>query len=133
MLGTNAIIRGRRQKLDTGLERPGDFFQVEEKIMITTTREEPVMPRMTKEQKDWQAESDAHTLAQAEEIAADRRRLAAAKKKATDMAQAAVKTANQYVKVARRAAPKKKAAPKRRAAKKAAPKRRAAKSTPRRR
>jgi hypothetical protein len=84
---------------------------------------------MTKEQKEWQAETDAHTLASAEEIAADPNRLRAAKKKATDMAQAAVKTANRYVKVAKRPAPKKKAVAK----KKAAPKRRAAKRTPRKR
>jgi hypothetical protein len=94
-----------------------------------------VKRKMTKEEMEWQAESDAHTLAQAEEIATDKRRLAAAKKKATDMAQAAVKTANRYVKVARTPAAKK-AAPKRKPKakpKKAAPKRRAAKRTPRKR
>lgn len=98
------------------------------------TRGEVMAPRkMTKEEKEWQAEQDAHTLAAAEEIATNKSRLTAAKKKATDMAQAAVKTANRYVRVARTPTAKK-AAPKRKPkAKKAAPKRAAAKRTPRKR
>ena len=95
--------------------------------------------KMTKEEKEWQAESDAHTLATAEEIALDKSRLAAAKKKATDMAQAAVKTANRYVRVAKtpaakKAAPKAKPSPKAKpkpSPKKAAAKRPAAKRSPR--
>jgi hypothetical protein len=83
--------------------------------------------KMTAEEKRWRAQDDAHALAAAEEILADKNRLAAAKKEAQKMAQAAVNQANKYVSVAKKTV--KKAAPKRRptAKKKAAPKRRALK------
>ncbi len=42
--------------------------------------------RMTKEEKHWQAESDAHTLANAQEIQKDKGRMGAAKKVAGEQA-----------------------------------------------
>jgi len=84
-------------------------------------------PKMTAEQKRWQAEQDAHTLAEAQRIAEDRGRLGAAKKEARKMASDAAKRAQSLVKVAKTPAAKKAAK------KKAAPKRAAAKRAPRRR
>lgn len=39
------------------------------------------MPKISKEEQDWRAEDDARTLANAEEIKADKARLSRAKKK----------------------------------------------------
>lgn len=84
-------------------------------------------PKLTAEQKRWQAENDAHTLAEAQRIAEDKGRLRMAKGAAQKMASDAAKRAQTLVKVAKTAPAK---APK---AKKAAPKRAAAKRVPRKR
>ena len=86
-------------------------------------------PKMTKEQKQWRAQDDAHTLAAAQQIAEDPARLKLAKTEAARMASDAAKRAQQLVTVAKTPAAKaaKKAA-KKMVAKKAAPKR---KATPR--
>ena len=85
--------------------------------------------KMTAEEKKWRAESDAHTLAEAESILSDKGLLSAAKREAQRLAQAAVDQANKYVKVVKKKpVAKKKAAAKRRpTAKKVAAKRRAPK------
>ena len=44
------------------------------------------MPRLTKQEKEWQAQDDARTLASAEEVKSDKPRLNAAKKQARIMA-----------------------------------------------
>lgn len=88
--------------------------------------------KMTKEEKQWRAQDDAHTLAAAQQIAEDKTRLAAAKQEAARMASDAAKRAQQLVSVAQTPAAKK-AAAKKRVAKKAVPKRAAAKRAPRRR
>lgn len=82
--------------------------------------------KLTAEQKRWQAEQDAHTLAEAQRIAEDRGRLKMAKGAAQKMASDAAKRAQTLVKVAKTPSAKK-------AAKKAAPKRKAAKRNPRKR
>jgi hypothetical protein len=81
--------------------------------------------KLTAEEKRWRAESDAHTLAAAEEIANNKARLNAAKKEARRMAQAAIDQANKYVKVTKTPTAKKRPKPKPKA--KARPRRRTTK------
>ena len=63
-------------------------------------------PKLTKQEKIWRAEDDAHTLATAEEIKLDSGRMAAAGKKAYEMAFDARMKAKAMTKVASKAKPK---------------------------
>ena len=80
-------------------------------------------PKLTPEQKRWQAEDDARVLASAQRIAEDPARLRMAKKEAARMASETAKSAQRLVKVAQTPVAKK-AAAKKKAAKKRAPKKR---------
>ena len=62
-----------------------------------------VQPKMSKQDKEWQAESDAQTLAKSREIMDDPKRLAAAAKKAQYLAQERAKEAKAMAKVAAKA------------------------------
>ncbi len=55
---------------------------------------------MVSENKRWQRESDAHTLAEAEAIKADKARLAGAAQAAKKMADDRLKSAKEFTKVA---------------------------------
>ena len=57
-------------------------------------------PRLTAQNRKWQQESDAHTLAEAEKIKSDKNRLGGAKKAAQRMAVDAQKSATSLKKVA---------------------------------
>lgn len=87
--------------------------------------------KMTKEQKQWRAQDDAHTLAAAQQIAEDPARLKLAKNEAARMASDAAKRAQQLVtvaqtptakKAAKLVAAKKAAAPKKKITRRAAKK-----------
>jgi len=79
---------------------------------------------MDAQEKKWQRESDAHTLAQAEEIKSDKGRLTGAKKEAKVMVKQTNKRAAAMKKVAGTKASTSKPVPKKAAsAKKSAPKR----------
>ncbi len=56
---------------------------------------------------DWEAESDAHTLAQAEAIKADKRRMGRAAKAAKKLADEQAEKAKAMKKIARKSPPKK--------------------------
>ena len=78
-------------------------------------------PKLTAEQKRWQAEDDARVLASAQRIAEDPARLRMAKKEAARMASETAKSAQRLVKVAKTPVAKKAAAkkkPKKRAPRK---------------
>ncbi len=68
-------------------------------------------PRMTAQDRKWQAESDARTLAESQVIMTDPKRLAAAAKQAQIMAEKQAKEAKAMAKVATKA-PNKSASPK---------------------
>ena len=70
-------------------------------------------PKMTKEEKEWRARDDAHTLAMADEITNDKSRLALAKKEANKIAKATAERAQKFQKVAKTKVAKKRAAKKR--------------------
>ena len=75
------------------------------------------MKAMIKSEKDWEAESDANTLARAAEIQADKKRLAAAAKAAKGMVEEASTRAKAMKRIAKKAKNKpapKKAMPKKR-------------------
>lgn len=65
------------------------------------------MPKQTQQDKKWQAESDARTLAEAEEIKRSASRRAAAKREARQMAKDVEKQVKNLKKVSR-ATPRKK-------------------------
>lgn len=78
------------------------------------------MAKMTKQEKEWRAQSDAHTLARAEEIRQEPQRLKAAQVEAAKTAQEYKKAAANAAKVAKdkgSARPAKKASVKRAPAK----------------
>ena len=66
------------------------------------------MPKQTQQEKKWQAESDARTLAEAEEIKRSASRRSAAKREARQMAKDVAKQVQNLKKVARPAPRKKK-------------------------
>ena len=66
------------------------------------------MPKQTAQDKKWQAESDARTLAEAEEIKRSAGRQQAAKRQAKQMAKDVAKQVQNLKKVARPAPRKKK-------------------------
>jgi hypothetical protein len=59
-------------------------------------------PSVRFNEKKWQADNDAHTLAQAEEIKADQKRMNAAAKAAQSMVDESVKKTNNLKKIARK-------------------------------
>lgn len=61
------------------------------------------MVKMTKQDLEWQAESDANTLAKSKEIMSDPKRLAAAARKAQELANQKNKEAKAMAKVAAKA------------------------------
>lgn len=73
--------------------------------------------RMTKEEKHWQAEGDAHTLARAQEVQGDPKRMSAAKRIAVEQAKELQKQTRAMQNVARKKTPTA-ANPARKAAKK---------------
>lgn len=89
--------------------------------------------KLTKEQIQWRAQDDARTLAEADMISTDKKRLGAAKKEATRMAQAAAERAQNFVRVATTKAPKDVKTAAKTAAKAKTSARKAAKKAPRKR
>lgn len=86
-------------------------------------------PKLSAQDKKWQAQEDAHTLSRVNEITTDKTRFAAAKKAAGEMLTETKKRASSLQKVVKAKAPAKaKPAPKAKApVKKAAPKAKAGK------
>lgn len=70
-------------------------------------------PRISKEDADWRAEDDARTLAQAEAIKADKKRMSAAAKKARAIAKERAQEAAAMKKIAAKSKARKKAPAKR--------------------
>jgi hypothetical protein len=57
----------------------------------TSTRAQPAQPRMTAQDRKWQAQSDLGTLTEAERIRSDRARMSAAKAEASRQTKAITK------------------------------------------